>query len=649
MYARICKRPRLVRDFSITTCCRAEASTSSVATAGHEVPKPPLTIAELRQARVAAPHLIQSEMERQVDEGFMKQQLESLQIKEEVEELKKAVRGRRWNRNVLDALEPEGSTQSKQTAYASRKSLHNPQTAESITLSHLVAAQLHLGHSMSSLSNRLAHTSIYGIRHRQYPYIDLRQTLIQLRRAAMVVREVVEDDGLVLFVSGKSLHPLDQKRRELACRNAAEKLGRSGYSVTKWIGGSLSNTSMVLGKSEHSGLRTANLKKEDARAFLAEDFGRPGPFPGMKEFMEEVAVPIEDEQPLTDENGGAAEARLFKRVLAVTKEYFETRLGGFTDRERVALFAKLNVALRDAMLSPEKQAELQAATDPAKTKQLIEKVFDGQGGDAAQVLGKLAEGEVEKHELAFKPRLASSQFKFTAWDFKPSLVVLMGPLKTMGWAAKEATQAGIPTIGIVDTDGDPRSVTWPIVGNAESTRGIELIAGILGKAGEEGKNKKIDKRRQFRANHPAAEMYWYDQARRAGIRGFEDDVMQGSDRGDDAAQNPYSTLRPGVSFAEHFMVEQMKQLGLIAPTFGYEDLLAAREITFPDTEVGDMAGEFKEKFGQLEDTRLSEKVKDIARLARGLRKSRGPANVGEEFEELREIEEKFGLEPERRV
>lgn len=40
--------------------------------------------------------------------------------------------------------------------------------------------------------------------------------------------------------------------------------------------------------------------------------------------------------------------------------------------------------------------------------------------------------------------------------------------------------------GIVDTDVDPRIVTYPIFANAESNRSLELIFGALGRAGEEG-------------------------------------------------------------------------------------------------------------------------------------------------------------------
>ncbi|CAO1638673.1 unnamed protein product [Sympodiomycopsis kandeliae] len=76
----------------------------------------------------------------------------------------------------------------------------------------------------------------------------------------------------------------------------------------------------------------------------------------------------------------------------------------------------------------------------------------------------------------------------TAWASKilqPDLLVILNT-KENHYAAKEATLMNIPTIGIVDTDVDPRLVTYPIPANDESVRTQELIVGVLSKAGEEG-------------------------------------------------------------------------------------------------------------------------------------------------------------------
>lgn len=67
----------------------------------------------------------------------------------------------------------------------------------------------------------------------------------------------------------------------------------------------------------------------------------------------------------------------------------------------------------------------------------------------------------------------------------PDLFVFLNPLATMN-AIRECAIEHVPTIGIVDTNVDPRIVMYPIPANDESTRTAELIAGILSIAGREG-------------------------------------------------------------------------------------------------------------------------------------------------------------------
>jgi small subunit ribosomal protein S2 len=82
-------------------------------------------------------------------------------------------------------------------------------------------------------------------------------------------------------------------------------------------------------------------------------------------------------------------------------------------------------------------------------------------------------------KAAFDPANIASQ------RLKPDLIVVMNPKSNL-YAINEATQAGVPTIGVIDTDVDPRLVTYAIPANDESIRTAELIVGLLSKAGEEG-------------------------------------------------------------------------------------------------------------------------------------------------------------------
>ncbi|RQM06228.1 hypothetical protein DH86_00003322 [Scytalidium sp. 3C] len=82
--------------------------------------------------------------------------------------------------------------------------------------------------------------------------------------------------------------------------------------------------------------------------------------------------------------------------------------------------------------------------------------------------------------------------KLSDWKaLKPDLVVCLNPLENY-ILLHECGLNNIPTIGIIDTDADPTWVTYPIPANDDSLRCVQLIAGILGRAGEEGNNKRLE-------------------------------------------------------------------------------------------------------------------------------------------------------------
>ena len=67
----------------------------------------------------------------------------------------------------------------------------------------------------------------------------------------------------------------------------------------------------------------------------------------------------------------------------------------------------------------------------------------------------------------------------------PDVMIFLNPLPNMN-AIAECAIEHVPTIGIVDTNVDPRIVMYPIPANDESIRTAELIAGVLSIAGREG-------------------------------------------------------------------------------------------------------------------------------------------------------------------
>lgn len=86
----------------------------------------------------------------------------------------------------------------------------------------------------------------------------------------------------------------------------------------------------------------------------------------------------------------------------------------------------------------------------------------------------------------------NNKARATPMSFKPDLLVLLSPTLNRH-ALREATANEIPTIGIIDTDLDPRVVTYAIPANDDSPRAVELIAGVLGMAGKDGLKVKQER------------------------------------------------------------------------------------------------------------------------------------------------------------
>lgn len=74
---------------------------------------------------------------------------------------------------------------------------------------------------------------------------------------------------------------------------------------------------------------------------------------------------------------------------------------------------------------------------------------------------------------------------------KPDLVVCFNPIENEV-LLHECGLNNIPTIGVIDTDSDPTRVTYPIPANDDSVSCLEIISGVLGRAGEEGQRRRLE-------------------------------------------------------------------------------------------------------------------------------------------------------------
>ena len=117
---------------------------------------------------------------------------------------------------------------------------------------------------------------------------------------------------------------------------------------------------------------------------------------------------------------------------------------------------------------------------------LFERWTPGSITNGQQILGKCemkVVDELDREVPGFEEQLLDRSV------LKPDLVVCLNPLENHN-VLHECGLAGIPTIGIIDTDANPTWVTYPITANDESLRSVSLIAGVLGRAGQEGQERR---------------------------------------------------------------------------------------------------------------------------------------------------------------
>lgn len=141
---------------------------------------------------------------------------------------------------LMSQISQLGSTQHRNNTFRPHKMRLNPIDAHKLTLSHLVASTAQVGHSMTRY-NKAQQPFIYGHRHGVAMFDLESATLPALRRAANVVKAIVERDGVVLFVGTRP----GQQPAVLA---AAKRLGKNGYHVTaeRWMAGVITNAPKVL-------------------------------------------------------------------------------------------------------------------------------------------------------------------------------------------------------------------------------------------------------------------------------------------------------------------------------------------------------------------------------------------------------------------
>ncbi|KAB8214813.1 mitochondrial carrier domain-containing protein [Aspergillus novoparasiticus] len=128
------------------------------------------------------------------------------------------------------------------------------------------------------------------------------------------------------------------------------------------------------------------------------------------------------------------------------------------------------------------------AAEMAKGYHIFERWIPGSLTNGQQILGhcetkvvNAMDDEIPKYREALADRSV----------LKPDLVVCLNPLENVV-LLHECGLNNVPTIGVIDTDADPTRVTYPIPSNDDSMRAIGVIAGVLGRAGEAGQQRRLE-------------------------------------------------------------------------------------------------------------------------------------------------------------
>ncbi len=156
--------------------------------------------------------------------------------------------------------------------------------------------------------------------------------------------------------------------------------------------------------------------------------------------------------------------------------------------------------------------------------------------------------EIEKHDnFASYSKKMESQLRREMKKIKRNLdgirameklpgVMVVIDVKHEITALKEARKLGIPTICLIDTDGDPDLADIPIPGNDDSMRSIDVVIRELCLAIAEGRQQRQDPQgaTDSAGAAPAAEQP--RRSRRAQFRA--DDSSVGEPAGEESAKNP---------------------------------------------------------------------------------------------------------------
>ncbi len=297
-----------------------------------------------------------------------------------------------------------------------------------ITLQEMLEAGVHFGHQTARWNPQMAQY-IFGERNGIH-IIDLQKTLPLYDRAFQVVKTEASRGGNVLFVATK-------KQAQDMVIEAADKCGMF-HMTHRWLGGTLTNFRTV--------------KESIKRLQELEPMILP------MQALKKVTELLSEENEFISEYDIADLQKIFARLSGA--ELSDSDYAKLVELANASLESGINREAMSAILEPKVARARQTTTlnkkELLKLSREFEKLNNNLGGikNMKELPKILFVVDINKEHIA----------------------------------VAEAKRLGIPVIAIVDTNTNPKDIDFPIPGNDDAIRAIQLFANGIAEAVLEGQN-----------------------------------------------------------------------------------------------------------------------------------------------------------------
>ena len=297
-----------------------------------------------------------------------------------------------------------------------------------ITLQEMLEAGVHFGHQTARWNPQMA-PYIFGERNGIH-IIDLQKTLPLYDRAQQFVKTEASRGGNVLFVATK-------KQAQDMVIEAANKCGMF-HMTHRWLGGTLTNFSTV--------------KKSIKRLQELEPMILP------IQAQKKVAALLAEDNDFVSEYDIADIQKVLARISGA--ELNDAEYGKLVELANASLEKGIDREAMNAILEPKVARARQTTTLNKKELLKLSREFDKLNNNLGGI-----------KDMKDLPK-----------------VLFIVDINKEHIAVAEAKRLGIPVIAVVDTNTNPKDTDFPVPGNDDAIRAIQLFANGIAEAVIEGQN-----------------------------------------------------------------------------------------------------------------------------------------------------------------